>query len=260
MSRTGDESVNTAVFRFYADLNFFLPPERRQVAFAYHFKGAVAVKHLIEALGVPHTEVSLILANGESVGFYYPVQDGATISVYPALATLDVSPLEKVRPPWPDPPRFIADNHLGRLVRYLRLLGFDTWYGSHMDDPELAQLASEQQRILLTRDRGLLMRSVVTYGYCVRTRDSRRQLLAVMRRFNLFDQIAPWQRCLRCNGLLAPVAKEAILDRLEPKTKLFFDEFRICQSCEQIYWQGSHYGRLTELVEEVKRAGTVSAT
>jgi uncharacterized protein with PIN domain len=141
------------------------------------------------------------------------------------------------------------DNHLGRLARYLRLLGFDALYfNDQADDPELAQIAHDEARILLTRDRGLLKRSLVTYGYCLRTTDSKAQLTAVLHRYQLHDQIKPWTRCLRCNGRLQPVEKEVILHRLEPKTKLYFDDFQICRDCAQIYWKGSHFGKLESLI------------
>ncbi|MFQ5436902.1 MAG: Mut7-C RNAse domain-containing protein [Anaerolineae bacterium] len=243
-----------ATFRFYADLNDFLPPSRRQRPFPHPtYHGDQSVKHLIEAIGPPHTEVGLILVNGRAISFNYLVQAGDRISVYPPFATIDVSPLCQLRPSLPRPARFILDNHLGRLARTLRLLGFDALYlNDQADDAELAAIAAAEERILLTRDRGLLKRGNVAWGYCLRTRDSREQVTAVLHRFQLHDEIAPWRRCLRCNGLLQPVAKADVLHLLEPKTKLYFEEFRQCQSCGQVYWQGSHVERLRPFVESVQ--------
>lgn len=244
--------MESVFFRFYGELNEFLPLERRQVSFAYPFKDVVSVKHLIEAIGVPHTEVELILVNGESVDFTYLAQPADRISVYPAFATLDVSSLVKVRPPLPHPPAFLLDIHLGQLATYLRLLGFDALFpdNGHSDE-DLARLAHEEGRVLLSRDRGLLKRSLVVYGYCLRSRDPQKQLMAVLHRFRLFDAVQPWQRCLKCNGRLHAVAKEAILDRLQPKTKLYYDEFQICQACDQVYWKGSHYQSLQAFLDSV---------
>jgi len=249
--------MNTALFRFYADLNDFLPPPQRQRPFRYPvYDGTQSVKHLIESLGVPHTEVAVILANGRSIDFNYLVQSDDQISTYPPFHTIDVSPLVPLRPLLTPPHRFLLDNHLGKLARYLRLLGLDTLYADNKaDDADLARIAHQEQRVLLTRDRGLLKRSNVVYGYCLRTRDSLQQLTAVLHRFQLHDEIAPWTRCLRCNGLLRSVAKETILHRLEPKTKLYFNEFRMCDACEQIYWQGSHFARLQRIVDRVNDLG-----
>jgi uncharacterized protein with PIN domain len=244
--------MNIAHFRFYAELNDFVAPEKRQRTVVYPFQGPVSVKHMIEAAGIPHTEVELVLASGESVGFDYLVQDGDRISVYPAFATIDVFPITQLRPPVPTPHGFILDNHLGQLARYLRLLGFDALYfNDEADDPELAKIAHDEGRILLTRDRGLLKRGLVTFGYCLRTKDSKEQLTAVLHRYQLHDQINPWSRCLRCNGMLQPVAKTEINHRLEPKTKRYFNEFRICVACEQIYWQGSHFAKLERFITQV---------
>lgn len=242
-----------ATFRFYADLNDFLPPWRRQVAFGVPTgKGDQSVKHLIEASGVPHTEVGLILVNGRAAPFSALVQPGDRVSVYPAMRTL--TPDVALRPPPPDPARFLLDNHLGKLARLLRLLGFDTaYFRNQFDDAQLAQLAADENRILLTRDRGLLKRSVVAHGYCLRTTDSASQATAVLRRYGLHDRIQPWTRCLRCNGLLREVEKAAVIDRLEPKTKRYFDTFHECQSCRQIYWRGSHFDALAAFV---RRAAT----
>ena len=248
--------MNTAQFRFYADLNDFLPPRFRQRDFLYPvYDGTQSVKHLIEALRVPHTEVEIILANGRSIDFNYLVQANDCITVYPPFAAIDVSPLVPLLPSLAPPHRFLLDNHLGKLARYLRLLGLDTLYlNDAADDAELAHIAHEEKRILLTRDRGLLKRSSVIYGYCLRTTETTKQLTAVLHRFQLNDEITPWTRCLRCNGLLEPVSKEAILHRLEPKTKLFFNEFHICQTCQQIYWKGSHYARLQAVVADALAA------
>jgi len=159
----------------------------------------------------------------------------------------------RLRPPPPQPARFLLDIHLGQLTRTLRLLGFDSLYPDCTHhDADLAQIAHDEERILLTRDRGLLRRSLVVHGCCLRTTDPREQLTAVLHRYDLFDAIRETPRCLRCNGLLKAAAKESILDRLEPKTKLYYDEFQICADCEQIYWQGSHYPSLRAFIHAIQ--------
>jgi uncharacterized protein with PIN domain len=237
--------------RFYANLNDFLPLEKRQNCFVHLLKEPAAIKDTIEALGVPHPEVALILVNGESVDFSYLVQDGDRITVYPQFTHLAIDSLSQVQLPPLAPIRFILDTHLGKLATYLRLLGFDTLYQNNYQDQELAELSSQTRRVLLTRDRGLLKRSIVTYGYCVRQQDPEQQVLEVLQRFDLFDKIAPLQRCLRCNGLLISVAKETICDRLPPRTQQHYDEFAVCQNCDNLYWQGSHYQRLQQFVDRI---------
>jgi uncharacterized protein with PIN domain len=244
--------MSQAFFRFYAELNDLLSQERRQRPVVYSLNGPVAVKHAIEALGIPHTEVALILANGRPVDFSYPVEPGDRLSVYPAFQEIDVGPLPALRPALPSPPHFVIDNHLGRLAMSLRLLGFDALYRNDFDDVELARLSSEEGRVLLTRDRRLLNRKVVVYGYNVRTRDPKQQLMDVLRRYRLKELIRPWHRCLVCNGGLRPVAKETIVNRLEPKTKKYFHEFRMCEDCQRIYWKGSHYEPLRQLIESIR--------
>jgi uncharacterized protein with PIN domain len=237
-----------ANLRFYAELNDFLPNANRQTTISCPLNGPVSAKHLIEALGVPHTEVALILANGESVGFGYLVQEDDRLSMYPAFASIDVSDFLILRPLPPKPARFVLDNHLGQLSTYLRLLGFDALYRNDYDDRELAQISHDDERILLTRDVRLLMRKVIVHGYWLRSKDPRQQLSAVLHRFDVYEEINPWHRCLRCNGELRPVPKKEVMHRLEPKTKKYYDEFHICRDCEQVYWKGSHYGPLQELV------------
>jgi len=202
---------------------------------------------MIEALGVPHTEIDLILVNGESVDFLYSVKDTDYISIYPPFESLDISPLSKVRPHPLGQFCFILDTHLGKLSAYLRLLGFDTLYRNNYKDEELADL-SREGRILLTRDVGLLKRSIVTHGYWLRETNLRKQLIELFNRFDLLSAIAPFQRCIKCNGLLKPIQKEAINDRLLPKTKNYYNEFHICPSCNQIYWKGSHYERMQQFI------------
>jgi uncharacterized protein with PIN domain len=238
-----------AYFRFYAELNDFLSPQHRQVEFEHYLKDRASIKDTIEALGVPHPEVDLILVNGESVNFSYVVQPGDHISVYPIFRAIDISSLSGVRPCPLTPMRFIADVHLGKLAIYLRLLGFDTLYQNNYADQILAELSSQERRILLTQDRALLKRSVVIYGYYVRSHNPLHQANEVLHRFNLAGQLTPLCRCLRCNGLLEAVSKESIRDRLAPLTRIHYDEFARCQVCEQIYWKGSHYERLRQLID-----------
>jgi uncharacterized protein with PIN domain/sulfur carrier protein ThiS len=233
-----------AYFRFYAELNDFLPRERRQSEFPHEFRGRASVKDMIESLGVPHTEVDLILVNGRSVDFGHPVRDGDRISVYPVFEALDISPALRLRPRPLREAKFVLDGHLGRLAAYLRLLGFDTLYANDWPDETLARISADQRRILLTRDRGLLKRSIVERGYCVRDDVPRRQLQEVIGRFDLFGSVAPFRRCLSCNGLLRPAEKAAVADRLPARTLQYYDDFRQCADCGKVFWAGSHYRRM----------------
>jgi uncharacterized protein len=243
-----------AYFRFYAELNDFLPPPRRMVEFAHEFVRHGSVKDMIESLGIPHTEVDLILANGRSVDFSYLVAGEDHISVYPVFESLDIAPVLKVRPLPLRQMRFVLDQHLGRLAAYLRLLGFDTLYRNDYDDEVLARISAEDERILLTRDRGLLKRSEVTRGYCVRSTVSEEQLFEIVRRFDLAGSVGPFTRCLRCNSPLETAPKAEVAGRLSPNTEMYYDAYRICRTCNRIYWPGPHYRRLARLVERVREA------
>jgi uncharacterized protein with PIN domain len=243
--------VKQAVVRFYAELNDFLPPERRGVAFTGSFHVGPPVRDLIESLGAPHTEIDLILINGVPADFSRTVEDGDRISVYPVFEAIDIAPLERLRPRPLRRTRFVLDVHLGRLAAYLRLMGFDTLYRNDYRDRELAHLASAEERILLTRDRELLKRSAVTRGYWVRSTIPRGQLAEVLERFDLAKAIAPFTRCLACNGSLQPAAKEAVLDLVPPRAREAHDRFLRCPDCSRVYWEGSHYRRMKKLVEAV---------
>ena len=243
--------MSSAQFRFYAELNDFLPTDRRQVTFVHPFDGRPSVKDTIEALGIPHTEVDLILANGDSVDFSYHLQDGDRISVYPVFEAIDIAPILRVRPQPLREARFVVNTHLGRLAGYLRMLGFDTLYRNDFKDQELAHLSNREGRILLTRDRGLLKRGEVTHGYFVRENYPRGQLVEVLQRFDLAGAVKPFKRCLCCNGLLASVRKEDIVDSLPAKTRQYYDQYRHCQTCGRIYWRGSHYQHMQRFIAQV---------
>jgi uncharacterized protein with PIN domain len=234
--------------RFYAELNDFLPPALRGVDIDHEFERRASVKDMIEAFGVPHTEVEVILVNGRSVDFSYIVQDADRISVYPLFESVDITPLLRLRPAPLRKPKFVLDSNLGRLARYLRLLGLDCLYRNDYHDAEVARIASEQQRTLLTRDRTLLRRRIITHGYYVRAQQPREQVREVLARFDLYRQVAPFTRCTRCNGELEDVDKQEISARLEPKTRKYYDNFRICSECGQVFWQGSHHARMQRLV------------
>ena len=234
--------------RFYAELNDFLSPALRGSDIRHEFERRASIKDMIEAFGVPHTEVEVILVNGRAVDFSYIVQDGDRISVYPMFESVDITPLLRLRPEPLRKPKFILDSNLGRLARYLRLLGLDCLYRNDYRDTEIARIASEQQRTVLTRDRTLLQRRIITHGYFVRAQQPRRQVREVLARFDLYRQVEPFSRCTRCNGELETVDKQVIVARLEPKTRKYYDDFRRCSDCGQIFWQGSHHTRMQQLV------------
>lgn len=235
--------------RFYEELNDFLPPERRKVSFTHELSRRTSVKDLIESFGVPHTEVEVILVNGDSVDFSYIVQPGDRISVYPMFESLDVSPLLRLRERPLREPRFVIDSNLGQLARYLRLLGFDVVYRNNFTDREVAQIADREKRIVLTRDRALLQHKIITHGYFVRADKPREQVREILARLNLYGALHPFTRCLRCNGELETVDKQAVLEQLEPKTRKYYHRFRRCKNCGQAYWKGSHFHRMEKLCD-----------
>ena len=233
-------------FRFYEELNDFLKPEQRKRTVVYRFAGHPGIKDPIEALGVPHVEVELIVVNGESVGFDYRLKDGDRVAVYPVFESFDVSPVVKLREKPLRKIAFVVDVNLGRLARLLRLLGFDTLFSNAYADDEIVAISEAQGRIVLTRDRRLLHANAVTHGYWVRSVWPRRQVDEVVRRFDLANLVRPFSRCADCNGQIEPVAKEALADRLEPKTKKYYEKFYRCSDCGKIYWEGSHVDKLRE--------------
>lgn len=244
----------TAHFRFYEELNDFLPPARRKVEFSVHFSRCPSVKDMIESLGVPHPEIELILVNGQSVDFSYQLRDTDRVSIYPVFESLDITPLIRLRE-WPlRNPRFVVDCNLGRLARYLRLLGFDCVYRNDFQDADVARIADQQQRIVLTRDRRLLQRKIITHGLFIREVLPRRQVPEVLTRMDLRRLVSPFSRCTHCNALLEPVDKVDIEHRLEPKTRRYFSEFLQCPDCRKIYWKGSHHSRAQRLIDELRSA------
>ena len=248
--------MSSATFQFHAELNDFLPNGRRAAAFEYRFEGSPSAKDAIEAIGVPHTEVDVILVQGRAAGFAYLLQPGDRVEVYPPGAADKAEPGAHLQPLPSLEATFVLDAHLGKLAAYLRMLGFDTLYRNDYDDPTLARISAEEQRILLTCDRRLLMHKRITHGYFVRERQPHKQLLEILSRFDLFNACQPFTRCMHCNGLLQPVAKDVILDRLLPRTRIYYDEFWQCADCGKIYWKGSHYQRMQQMIEALKAGHT----
>jgi hypothetical protein len=239
-----------ATYRFYGNLIDLLTLPDESGVVERTFDETPSVKDQIEACGVPHTEVDLLLVNGVSAGLDHHIGDGDRISVYPHFWEFDVSLVSLVRPePLPEM-RFLADVNLGKLARYLRLLGFDTRTDSRWHDPELVEIAASESRLLLTKDRPLLKRSAVTHGYLVRAVDPLDQVREVVRRFELYDEIRPFTRCMECNGIVKSVEKADIDHLLEPLTRRYFEEFRQCPDCRRVFWKGSHHRRLSAIVEE----------
>lgn len=240
-----------AQFRFYEELNDFLAPYQRKQSIEYVFDGHPAVKDAIEAQGVPHTEVDLILINGKSVRFTERMHDRDRVAVYPMFESLDISPVQRLRPLPLRDPKFILDIQLGKLARKLRMLGIDAVYRNNYRGEELIRLAQKENRIILTRHIGLLKHGDVTHGYWLRSDKPEIQCEEVVKRFDLVNRISPFARCMECNGPVKSVQKEKIMNRLLPKTRIYYDSFFQCQSCDKVYWKGTHYQRMMKNIAEL---------
>jgi uncharacterized protein with PIN domain len=240
-----------STFRFYEELNDFLPPDRRKIAFDYAFNGTPSVKDSIEAIGVPHPEVDLILVDDVSVGFDRLLLGGERVAVYPMFERVDIARLSRLRPEPLREPRFVLDVHLGKLTRYLRLLGFDSVYDRSYVDATIAAISVKERRLILTRDKGLLKRKEVTRGYWLRNIQPRLQIAEVIEVFDLHRVVRVFSRCMVCNHTLETVKETHVRDALPAGLRGRFERVSRCPSCERLYWPGSHYDRLMDLVRNL---------
>ena len=243
----------TATFRFYEELNDFLPRHRRKVDFQATFTDKRSIKDMIESLGVPHTEVDLILVNGQSVDFGYILEDGDRVSVYPVFESLDIEGATRLRDRPLRKTRFVADTNIGDIVRLIRLLGFDVVFHAGLSNRQIIDVSNQEHRIILTKSKSLLKFKEVTHGVFIRPGTRAEQVKGIMDRLDIKDQAKPFSRCLVCNGLLKRVAKEEIMDRIPPKAKARCDGYSVCRSCDQPYWNGTHVVRMKKMVDEILR-------
>lgn len=243
--------IRSITIRFYQELNYFLPGHKKAIPYEISFKGKNTIKDIIEAEGVPHVEIDLILVNGRSVDFNYHPENGEKVSVYPEFELLDISPLVRLRPLPLRRTRFLADANLGRLARYLRMLGFDTVFDLSLDDPEIIQQAAREKRIILTRDLGMLKDGRVTRGYFLRHDDPQQQIREVVDRFSLSVSIRPFTRCIACNGRILPVSKSEITNEVPPRVAETYEVFFQCSGCKRVFWKGSHYDHMLKKIEEL---------
>lgn len=245
--------MKTVSFRFYEELNDFLPEQKRKKNFLYRFSGSPSVKDAIEAIGIPHSEVDLILVNGKSVTFSHRLSENDNISVYPVFEILDISPVNRLRKDPLRTTRFILDVHLGKLAKYLRMAGFDTLYERHYTDPEIVDISHHKKRIILTRDVGILKYKKVTHGYWIRSQDPVEQFREVIHHFDLYNRLQPFQRCMHCNGLLEKASKSQVVQELKPRTREYYNEFYQCANCRKVYWKGSHVKRMQKLIDSIEK-------
>lgn len=248
--------VNHATFRFYNELNDFLPLDKKKVSFTHSFGGTPSVKDVIEAIGAPHVEVNLIRVNGQAVDFTYRLKNNDMVSVYPASEILepsDGSPLQKNTG---KEVKFILDVHLGKLAKYLRMCGFDTAYQNDYDDKKIIQISLRENRVILTRDIGLLKIKSVSDGYFIRQQNSKAQLTEVLKRFDLYQAVNPFSRCIKCNGKLERIEKEKIIQELEPLTQKHFNVFFRCTHCQSVFWEGSHFDHMSSFINAIKNSAS----
>ena len=240
----------TVRLQLHGDLDFFLRSAVRGRSIERSLSEKTSVKDVIESFGVPHSEVDVILVNGQPVDFDYALERDADIEVYPVVASSPMFKYKRLQAAGYS--RFVLDGHLGKLARDLRLLGFDVAYDPRAEDRQLLEVMERENRALLTRDRRLLMHSVVKTGYFPRSQNASEQTVEVIRRFDLLGSIAPFTRCLRCNASLRKISKAEIIENLEPLTKIYYEEFRRCTGCGQIYWGGSHFSKLQKRLEQIR--------
>mgnify|MGYP001820042941 CR=1 FL=1 len=240
-----------ATFRFYEELNDFLPKHRRRTDAATTFKEKRSIKDAIESLGVPHTEIDLILVNGKSVDFDYILQDEDRVSVYPVFESLNISDATHLRKLPLRRSKFIADINLGKIATYMRVLGFDVYFDSRLSPREIVEISKREKRIILTGNRKLLKFKDVSHGIFIRPGTTVQQIKRLIDYLDIKDRVDPFTRCLQCNSLLQKVPKEKILDRIPQKTRAYCDAYARCLSCDKIYWKGTHFIHMDKVVRQI---------
>ena len=247
--------------RFHRAFDFFLSGDRRGEKAIHLPNRGASVKDIIESLGVPHTEVGqLLIRTGQErpggegdcfaeVGFDHVPRDQEQIFVHPPVTPVDITRPTRLRPHPFHSLKFVADVNVGALARLLLALGFDTRYSNTFSDGQVADIADREQRVVLTRDTGLLKRKKVTYARRVRENRPEAQLREVL---TFFGQdrgpFSFFSRCLACNVLLVPVEKQAIVHRLKPLTRKYYQQFKRCPRCDGIFWRGSHFDQLVRKI------------
>jgi uncharacterized protein with PIN domain len=146
--------------------------------------------------------------------------------------------------------KFIADVHLGKLARLLRMVGFDTVYRNDFSLDALLRISDEENRILLSRNT-LLLKTNPGKCFIVSDEDPLVQLKQVVQHFGLKNRVQPFSRCIACNGVLESKAKECIAHLLKKNTAAYFDEFWQCQDCQRIYWKGSHFEKMLATIQTI---------
>jgi uncharacterized protein with PIN domain len=240
----------TVRLNFQGDLDFFLGSKAAGGIVERRLIEKTSIKDIIESCGVPHPEVDIIRTDGRIVGFDHTLSQDADVEVFPVGNGGTISTEKHLQAS--QIIVFVVDGHLGKLARNLRLLGFDVAYEQNASDRQLLDLMIRETRALLTRDRRLLMHAIVQHGYCPRSQNANEQTIEVVRRFNLLELIAPFTRCLLCNAPLEDSAKADIIEELEPLTKIYYEKFRRCPRCRQIYWSGSHFAKLQKRIEGIR--------
>jgi len=248
---------NTILLRFYEELNDFLSLEKRKIWFECHFSDNPTIKDIIESMGVPPSEVDLILVNGQSVNFSYAPKNDDKVSIYPVFESFDISTVSRLRAQPLRDPKFILDAPLGKLTKYLRLLGFDALYQdteSHDFSPSsIDQIGKKDKRIILTRDKNVLKKKIITHGYLIKAVDPKKQVEEVISRFDLFSKIKPFSLCLKCNVKIVPIEKNKIANKLPSIISRHFNKFTLCPQCKRIYWQDIHYQTMVAFVRQIKK-------
>ena len=249
-----------AEFRFYEELNDFLAPQLRKTAFPVPVDRGRSVKDAIESVGVPHTEVDLVLVDGASVAFEHVLRGGERVAVYPVFERLDIAPVVHLRPSPLRETRFVLDAHLGKLARHLRLAGFDSLWENDYGDEEIVALSVAQKRVVLTRDKGLLKRRAVQRGHFVRATESEKQFCEVVHVFQLERSLRPFSRCRVCNVALREIPKESVRRRVPETVWRQLDAFTECPECGRVFWRGTHYERLSRILRAATASGTISSS
>ncbi len=238
---------------FNRELNQFLSREKRHQIYQVISHDARTIKDLIEAEGIPHTEVDIIKVNGDVVDFHYQIKSGDQIEIFQLITPKNLDMIVRLgRPPLPHL-RFVADVNLGKLTKHLRMLGIDCSFAPHWNDLDLAHVSVAEERILLTRDRGLLKRKIIHHGIYIHSSEPAHQIEELVKRINITEFIKPFTRCLACNGLLMAVEKKEIQSRVPDETYRHINEFYGCDQCDKIYWQGAHWQRLHEMTQTLMR-------